>query len=136
MMRILAIIILLLAVVPGCNKDNRPLIPYAYVSLQLYPDTMDYISVGGYKYVNAGYRGILIYRLLPNEFLVYERCCPFDPEKTGARITVDPTNLTCTDSVCMSRFVITDGTPISGPSPYALMQYRWNFDGEVLYIYN
>lgn len=136
MMRILAIIILLLIVVPGCNKDNRPSIPYAYVNLQLYPDTMDYISIGGYKYVNAGYRGILIYRLLPNEFLVYERCCPYDPEKTGARITVDPTNLTCTDSVCMSRFAITDGIPISGPSPYALMQYHWNFDGEVLYIYN
>lgn len=136
MLRVLALIILLLIVVPGCRKDNQPVIPYVYVNLQLYPNTMDNIPVGGYIYRPEGYRGIVIYRLLPEEFVVYERCCPFDPEKTGARITIDPSHLTCTDSVCMSRFVITDGTPFSGPSPYALMQYRWNYDGEVLYIYN
>jgi hypothetical protein len=136
MMRFLAVIILLLIVVPGCDKDNQPTIPYVNVNLQLYPNTLDFIPVGGYKYLSEGYRGIVIYRLLPEEFAVYERCCPYDPEKTGARISVDASNITCVDSVCMSKFVLTDGTPYSGPSPYSLMQYRWNYDGEVLYIYN
>jgi hypothetical protein len=138
-MRTLAAIILFLFIVPGCNKDNRPLIPYTYVNLTLYPNSsLDYIPVGGYIYRPEGYRGIVIYRLLPDVFAVYERCCPFDPEKTGARISVDPSNLTCTDSVCMSKFVITDGSPYSGPSPFALMQYRWDYDParEVLFIYN
>ena len=136
MIRVLVVIILLLLVAPGCNKDNQPLIPYAYVNRQLYPNTMDYIPVGGYIYLAEGYRGIVIYRLLPDEFRVYERCCPYDPEKAGARITVDATNITCVDSVCMSKFVLTDGSPFDGPSPYSLMQYRWDYDGEVLSIYN
>ena len=74
-MRKLAAIILFLMVVAGCGKDNQPQIPYVYVSLQLYPNSLDYIPTGGYKYIeNAGYRGIVIYRLLPDEFRVYERC--------------------------------------------------------------
>jgi hypothetical protein len=136
-MRILALIILLLLVVPGCDKDNQPLIPYVYVNLQLYPDSMDLIPIGGYRYVDGGYRGIVIYRILREQFAVYERCCPYDPEKPGARVIVDPSGNTCVDSVCMSKFILYDGTPYGdGPSPYSLMQYRWNYDGDVLYVYN
>ena len=136
MIRILAVIILLLLVVPGCKEDNRPLIPYVYVSLSLYPNTMDYINTMGYKYVNAGYRGIVVFRMSQDQFMVYERCCPFDPDKAGAKITVDQSSITCIDSVCMSKFILTDGTPYGGPSPYPLMQYHWSYDGDVLYIYN
>jgi hypothetical protein len=135
-MRVLIVIILLLLVFPGCEKDKRPLIPYVYVNLQLYPNTLDFVPIGGYKYINAGYRGIVIYRMLEDVFAVYERCCPYDPEKEGARITVDASNITCIDSVCMSKFILTDGTPYGGPSPYSLMQYRWNYDGDRLLIYN
>lgn len=136
MIRTLALVILLLFLMSGCGKDNRPVIPYVYVSLQLYPNTLDFIPVGGYIYKNEGYRGLIIYRLLPEEFAVYERCCPYDPEKTGAVVSVDTASSTCTDPVCNSKFILYDGTPFSGPSPYSLMQYRWNYDGEVLYIYN
>lgn len=137
MIRILAVTIFLLMVVPGCENDNQPLIPYVYVNLQLYPDTMDFIPVGGYIYKdNEGYRGLVIFRLLPDEFAVYERCCPYDPDKTGARITADPSNTTCTCPVCGSKFILYDGSPYGGPSPYSLMQYRWDYDGEVLRIYN
>jgi len=135
-MRILIAIILLLLVVPACNKDNQPQIPYVYVNLMLYPNTLDYIPVGGYRYENAGYRGILIYRLLPDEFAVFERCCPYDPEKTGARVSVDASGLQCTDSVCMSKFILLNGTPTQGPSPYSLMQYQYTYDGETLQIFN
>jgi hypothetical protein len=136
-MRILIAIILFLLVVPGCRKENnQPVIPYAMVNLQVYPNTLDYINVSGYKYVNGGYRGIIVFRISQSDFMVYERCCPYDPEKTGASVTVDPSIFTLTDSVCGSKFVITDGSPYKGPSPYSLMQYHWNYDGDVLYIYN
>ncbi len=136
-MRILILTILLLLVVPGCRKDKQPLIPYVYVNIQLFPDSMDYIPEGGFKYIDyAGYRGIVIYRLLHEQFMVYERCCPFDPEKTGARVTVDVSKSTCSDSVCKSKFILYDGSPYAGPSPYSLMTYRWSYDGEILQIYN
>ena len=137
MLRTLIVIILLFLVVPGCKKDNQTQIPYVYVNLQLYPDSMDYIPEGGFRYVdNVGYRGIVIYRLLHEQFMVYERCCPYDPEKTNAKIIVDPSRSTCTDSVCKSKFILYDGTPYGGPSPYSLMTYRWSYDGEILQIYN
>ncbi len=135
-MRVIAVIILFLLITPSCNKDNQPLIPYVYVSLQLYPNSLDYIPVGGYRYQDGGYRGIVIYRFLPDQFMVYERCCPYDPEQTNARVTVDPSGSTCIDSTCMSKFILFDGTPYDGPSPYSLMQYRYTYNGEVLYIYN
>jgi hypothetical protein len=136
-MRILTAIIILLLIVPGCGKDRQSAIPYVYVNLELHPNTMDYIQVGSYRYFNGGFRGIVIYRLLPDDFRVYERCCPFDPEKTGAQVSVDPSVFTCTDLVCMSRYNLPDGSPFSGPSPYSLMQYRWSYDGDDrLLIYN
>lgn len=135
-MRKQVVIILLLLTSIGCGKENRPDIPYVYVDRILYPNSLDYISVGGYKYLNAGHRGILIYRLLSDQFLVFERCCPYDPEVSTAHISVDPSGLTCTDSTCLSKFVITDGSPISGPSPFSLVQYRYSYDGEALHIYN
>lgn len=135
-MRILIAIILLLLVVPACNKDNQPVIPYVYVNLQLYPNSLDYIPIGGYIYVNGGYRGIIVYRFLQDQFMVYERCCPYDPEKEGARVSVESSLSTCVDSVCMSKFILYDGTPYDGPSPYTLMQYRYTYDGETLQIFN
>ena len=135
-MRSLLTILILLMLVPACKKDNQPLIPYVYVNLQLYPNSLDYIPVGSYKYVNGGYRGIVIYRMLPDQFTVFERCCPYDPEKTGARVVVDASGSTCTDSVCKSKFILYDGTTYGGPSPYPLMQYRYSYDGEALLIYN
>jgi hypothetical protein len=135
-MRILTVLFLLLLIIPSCDREKQPVIPYVYVNLQLYPNSMDFIPVGGYKYIDAGYRGIVIYRMLPEQFMVYERCCPYDPEKTGARITVDASGSTCVDSVCMSKFILYDGTPYEGPSPYMLMQYKYSYDGETLLIYN
>ena len=135
-MRVLTAIILLLLVFAGCGKDKQPQIPYVYVNKILYPNTMDYIPISGYLYVNEGYRGIIVYRVSQDEFMVYERCCPYDPEKTGARVSVDASGFMCVDSVCMSKFNLPYGIVESGPSPYSLMQYRWNYDSEVLYIYN
>lgn len=131
-----AVILLLLAVL-GCGKEKQPQIPYAYLSLQLYPNSLDYIPVGGYKYIeNNGYRGLLIYRLLPDEFRVYERCCPNDPQVTNARVSVESSGITCACPVCKSQFILFDGTCSGGPSPFALRQYRYSYDGETLLIFN
>jgi hypothetical protein len=135
-MRILALILLLLLVVPACKKDSQTKIPYVYVNLLLYPDSMDYIAVGGYKYFTGGYKGIVIYRILQDQFMVYERACPYDPEVTNARVNVDASASTCSDSVCGSKFILYDGSPYAGPSPFFLMTYRWSYDGETLQVYN
>lgn len=120
----------------SCRKESQPDIPYIYIDRTLYPNTLDYIPTGGYAYINDGYRGLLIYRLLPDEFKVYERCCPYDPHQSFAVVRVENSGLTCIDTVCGSRYILTDGSPTSGPSAYALRQYKWSYDGEALHIYN
>ncbi len=130
-------VILLMIFGASCGKDKQPAIPYVFVQEHLYPNSLDYIPVGGYKYVNAGYRGIVIYRSLPDEFKVYERCCPYDPEKPNARIQVTKDNIIAIDSVCMSQYALPYGTPYgTGPSPYSLLTYNYSYDGETLYIFN
>ncbi len=141
-MRILSATFIILLLILGCGKDKQPQIPYRYVSLQLYPNSLDYISVGGYLVkdnvgdIPVGYKGIIIYRPLPDEFVVFERCCPYDPEAAGARVVVDAGGSTCTDPVCNSKFILYNGSPYEGPSPFSLMQYHTSYDGEVLQIYN
>jgi hypothetical protein len=136
-MRTLTATIFILLLILGCGKEKQPQIPYVYVNLQLYPNSLDYIPVGGYLVKdNVGYRGIVVYHPLPDEFLAFERCCPYDPQASGALIVVDAGGSTCTDPVCNSKFILYNGTPYEGPSPYSLMQYRTSYDGDVLQIYN
>ncbi len=132
-----ALLLLSLALIAlSCDKDKQPSIPYVYVNEIVYPNTLDYVNITGYKYINAGYRGIIVYRLAENEFKVYERCCPYDPENTNARVSVESSYLTAVDTCCNSHFSLLDGSPYEGPSPYSLMMYNYSYDGDRLYIYN
>lgn len=106
------------------------------VDILLYPNTVDSIPVQGYKYLTAGKRGILIYRFLVEEFMVYERTCPYDPEKDCSRIEIDASGSTVTDLCCGSRYLLIDGTPFKGPAHYRLQQYQWTYNGETLHIFN
>jgi nitrite reductase/ring-hydroxylating ferredoxin subunit len=125
--------------IASCRKDDqRPIIPYVYVNITLYPDllTNEYIPVSGWVYVTGGYRGIIVYRMTSNEFMAYERTCPYDPDKDCARVEVESSNITAVDSCCGSQYILTDGSPIRGPSGYSLEQYRTSYDGNQLRIFN
>jgi nitrite reductase/ring-hydroxylating ferredoxin subunit len=121
----------------SCGKEEtRDQIPYVYVNFPLYVNTLDYVAEGQYIYVSGGYKGIIIYRPIRDEFLAYERACPHDPLKEGARVKVDESGLIAVDSLCGSKFILTDGSPIEGPAGIALKQYRTHYDGHVLMVYN
>lgn len=129
--------ILIISLLPmACGKDDAPQIPYVYVDYYLYPNTLDYIPVGGTVSYNGGYRGILIYRFMENDFKIFERCCPYDPDKANAYVELESGGLTVIDSVCMSRYILYDGSPFEGPSGFALHQYHYTYNGDVLHIYN
>lgn len=123
--------------VNSCDKDeNETAIPYVYVDFLIYPNTLDYIADGQWAYVSGGYKGIIIYRPMNDQFMAYERACPFDPLVEGARVEVESSGIIAVDSVCGSRFLLTDGTPIAGPAGIPLKQYRTSYDGFVLRVYN
>ena len=124
----------------SCKKEDQPTsIPYVYVSLMLNPNGTEYSQlnvVNGWETVTGGYNGILIFRRLQNEFVAFERACPYDPRTTGAQIRVDKSGITCYCPICGSKFIMNDGTPYAGPSHYPLKQYTTAYDGATLYITN
>ncbi len=126
----------------ACDKDkDHPQIPYAYVDIYIKPNSTEYLElnpVGGWVYLTAQYpsRGILVYRVSMDEFMAYERTCPHDPDKDCARIQVESSGTTAVDSCCMSRYIMHDGSPFQGPSRRPLKQYRTNYDGITLHIFN
>ncbi|MCF8304426.1 MAG: hypothetical protein K9I94_14215 [Bacteroidales bacterium] len=129
--------------ITGCGKEQNVYekIPYAPVDVYIQPNSTQYQrlnTVGGWEYINAQEpsRGLIVYRASQNEFKAYERTCPHDPEKPAARVEMEENYLIAVDSTCMSRFVLTDGSPFDGPSRLPLKEYRTSFDGNTLHIYN
>ncbi|MBN3035358.1 MAG: hypothetical protein JW861_07205 [Bacteroidales bacterium] len=124
----------------SCGKKDdgtKADIPNVYVYVTLYPNSLDFINIGGFKYINGhGYRGIILYRNDTYSFSAYERTCTYDPERECARVEVEPSGITAIDSCCMSRFNLIDGSPFDGPATLPLKQYRTDFDGELLIIHN
>ncbi|OIP02136.1 MAG: hypothetical protein AUJ98_02280 [Bacteroidetes bacterium CG2_30_33_31] len=124
----------------SCDKPNQnQTIPNVAVDLYLDINSTIYVqlsTVGGWVYLTGGYKGILVYRISADEFVAYDRTCPYDPYVANSRLEMDLSNLTVTDTVCKSQFVILDGSIISGPATVPMKRYNATFDGNILRIYN
>jgi nitrite reductase/ring-hydroxylating ferredoxin subunit len=122
----------------SCSKDKSNDVAQNYVDVYLYlnePSNVALNAVGGYVYVNAGTKGIIVYRRAQNEFTALERNCTYDPTATCSIVEV-VSGITAIDSCCSSRFSIYDGSVINGPATEPLFQYNTSFDGNILRIYS
>ncbi len=122
----------------SCTKDENQTIPYVYVNFYIQPNSTLYQKlnvIGGWEYLTGGYNGIVVYRLNQDEFMAFDRACPYD-YMNGCRIQVESSFTTAIDSCCKSRFILTDGSPFSGPAHVSLKQYRTSYDGNNLHISN
>ena len=121
----------------GCKKESNT-VPVVYTDIYLYatdPAFSPLNAIGGYAYVAGGSKGIIIYRKSQTEFMAYDRHCTYNVAN-GDVVAVDPSGLLATDAACKSRFLITDGSPNSGPAVNFLKRYQTSFDGTLLHIYN
>jgi nitrite reductase/ring-hydroxylating ferredoxin subunit len=125
---------------PQCKKESQQNeIPVIAVSIALDPNSTEYIrlnSVNGWEYLTGGYKGIIVFRSSTDGFMAYERACPYDWDKSTARINVDTSGITTVCPSCKSKFILLDGSPIGGPSPYPMKQYQTTYNGVTLFIYN
>ncbi|HLG02922.1 MAG TPA: hypothetical protein VI731_04965 [Bacteroidia bacterium] len=114
--------------------------PETYVNLTIYvndPQNMPLTAVGGWKYFTGGYRGLIIYRKGTSEFSAYDRACPYKVDESSSIVSVDTSNnVIMKDYSCESQFLMSDGSPISGPAVVPLKAYRCVFDGSVLEVTN
>lgn len=121
----------------SCDKNNEESdIPYVYVNFVIYPNTIDFIAEGTCVTTTGGYQGLIIYRPYSDQFMVYERACPYDPLEAGARVIIEDNGIIAVDTICGSRYILTDGSPIEGPAKRALKQYRSRYDGYSLQVSN
>lgn len=128
-------------VIMSCReKEPHDVIPEVAVNFNLDISSTMYIelnSIGGWVYLTGGYKGIIVYRVAVDQFVAYDRACPFDPFEEFARITMDDTGITCSDTTsCDSQFGILDGSVIHGPATIPLKRYYTYYDGNILTINN
>ncbi len=137
-----ASLLIILLMAPGCKKEssqNQNEIPIVAVSISLNPNSTEYIElnpVNGWVYLTGGYRGIIVYRLSLNDFVAFDRACPYDWDANNTRIALDSSHVMAQCPTCKSKFLLIDGSVYSGPSKYPLKQYQTSYNGNVLYIYN
>jgi hypothetical protein len=91
--------------------------------------------VGGYVYLNAGVRGIIIYRSSASEYVAIERNCTFLPMDPCADVSVDKSTLFLIDTCCNSTFDF-NGFPTGGPASLPLRQYKTWLNQNFLTITN
>ena len=131
--------VLLLVLFPfaECKKDKDQ-VPNVYVDIYLYttdPAFSPLNATSGSTTVSGGSNGIVIFRKSQTEFMAYDRHCPYKTSEKN-QVSVDASGLIAVDSKCNSKFLLTDGSPNSGPASNPLKRYQTAFDGSVLHIYN
>ena len=142
-MKIFFVILVFLLGVISCNPTPpNPNIPNVYINFSIEPNSLFYQelnTVSGFLEVTAPWpsRGIIIYRYSLDEFKAYERQSPNEPDHCGenSRLIVDFPFVvdTCLDV----KYSILDGSIITpGYQGWNLIQYRTEYDGRTLRVYN
>jgi len=137
--RIFILFILVLSVLSGCKKNDET-IPNVSVNFTIDVTSIQYTNlqvVGGWVYVTGGVNGIIIRHNDTDQFLAYDRTCPYHASQNNRVQIISSNPLLVIDSVCGSKFSLFDGLPLSGSSAKApLKSYNADFDGRYLHVYN
>jgi hypothetical protein len=114
-------------------RDDIPRI-YVYEEVNLNDFTYNALKlIGGFVYLNSGVRGIIIYKKSQNQYLAFERDCPYLPKNSCALVSMDKSTLYLADTCCTSKFDF-DGNPIGGPAQFPVLQYRTTLNQNFLII--
>jgi nitrite reductase/ring-hydroxylating ferredoxin subunit len=136
---LLGIIIYLTFLINACERTEHP-VPNVPVQVVLHvsdPQFMPINVIGGSTYYNGGSRGLIIYRQSQEEFITFDRHCPFQPEDICGKVMFDPTSsFTLIDTCCGSKFYLTDGNIQDGPARNPLRRYLTEYDGVKITITN
>lgn len=116
-----------------------------YVDLNLPPYNTELALPQSYVYLdNVGYRGIVLYRTINDEFVAFDRTCPYKTSDNCAYVSVDSSNFyyTCGQfspnwkPCCNSQFDVRMGAVTRGPAERSLKQYFISRNGSTLHISN
>ncbi|MFN8714396.1 MAG: hypothetical protein ACK5Z2_16225 [Bacteroidota bacterium] len=130
--------ILLVVLLTTCRREEQ-IVPNVAVNITLYindPQNVSLTTIGGWLYVNGGNRGIVVHRISQNQFVAFDRTCPYRPDETASQVSVDSSNVILEDRSCGSKFLLSDGSAIQTPALVPLKAYTTAFDGNAIRIVN
>lgn len=119
----------------SCSKNDNP-IPLVPVDFTINVGPLiELNNPGDWAYFFGGYRGIIIVRTSEFDFMAFDQACPVHPHDSCAWVRVSGPFIAY-DECCGSKFLLTDGSPIAGPSRYPLLQYRTYYNPPFLRVTN
>jgi len=132
-------ILICITILAGCSNDLSddpiPLASFPDINLELnFPENAALRTTGGFRVVNGGVRGIIVYRENMSTFRAFERNCSFQPADACATVDVHSSGLFMTDACCGSSFAFTDGNPSGGPAWRPLRRYQAQLTGNTITI--
>ncbi|WP_183567107.1 hypothetical protein [Mucilaginibacter sp. SP1R1] len=136
-MRKLTLILLTAICCFSCGKgDPVPSVPVDFSAAFNSPAMSGLNSAGGVVLISGyGVAGLIIYRTASGNYVAYDRCSSYQPEKKCA-VTVDATGFTVTDPCSGSKFSLADGNPVKAPATKALRSYIVSYDQFTIHVYN
>jgi nitrite reductase/ring-hydroxylating ferredoxin subunit len=124
MRRLLAIVLIGLCYF-SCGKatDNIPSVPVNFSAPINDPRLAPLTTGGGVAFISGyGVAGLIIYRTGSGQYVAYDRCSSYQPEKKCA-VTLDASGFSVTDPCSGSKFSLADGTPVKAPATKSLRAY-------------
>ena len=135
--------ILLVNFLMSCSKDKKEQdvpIPYVPINerISIYdPLYKNLQNVGGWAYLNAGSRGVILYRESIDNVNAFERHCTYDPIEVCSTVDMEQGLLQANDNDCCgSIFGIATRTVNNGPAIRFLLEYDCDFDGTYVTVTN
>jgi nitrite reductase/ring-hydroxylating ferredoxin subunit len=137
----------------SCKKDKNDVIPDVYIDFNISlndPQFFDLTAPLNSAYVSAqtnnigiyaaGFdgNGIIIYRASEDEFYAYDRTCPHDYAVNNKSIKVNIVDgIYAVCPVCNTKYALPNyGTPLPGAGRYPLKNYKTNFTGQLVHVWN
>ena len=127
----------------SCTKDegqDNVAIPNVTVNERINindPKYNNLTNVGGWAYLNAGSKGIILYRESTETVRAYERHCTFDPTEVCSQVDMNTALLQASDYECCGWvFSISSRSIIQGPATVPLLEYLAEFDGTFVEVTN
>lgn len=127
----------------SCKESDQHVVPNVLVDELIYlnlPSSAPLQAPGGWIYHPGGFRGLLIYRAFFNgnadDFRAFDRTCPNHVNQSCGIVHVLPDNVLTACECDSALYVLFDGTPAAGNQSQPLRQYRVQFFGNSIRVFN
>jgi uncharacterized protein YuzB (UPF0349 family) len=140
-MRKAVLVLILMISIVGCDRCNRnqllPEVSFAFTINVNEPAYFDLSVATGFLYFDGGTVKLILYRINQEEFNVYDARSTYNPDDPCICV-VEDNHVFIEDPCGDSKWLLTDGTIVSGSAAQNLLQYNYTFDSAtgVLYFYN